>query len=1200
MSSDNGVEVEDAEIKNYVKLNFIVSISLILITLLISNLNNNPVISIIASPLIIILTYYEEKGNFTTILYAGYIYLFSSLGMLIVIIFWIFPIFFGLGFLNGQFLLLSVSMYIIFQLLERFNYFQEKTVLVIQNLLVVASFTTILYSFFPIVESVYLQFIVDPSIRVISNLLIHVIIVSVITILSFYFLYARIRLYEKPWKLFNYCIVTLFLLLETTWFVLVTIKNVALGIPEVIQGELILSVILLPLVFILFVLFNSAIRIFSREISLLYSYYACWVLLFSIFFTLFSIFWNNFVIMLLDLVYISVFALLNLKFGQFLKKIKDSTYKFIIKVDSFALLIEIFLLFYGIFSYIFILDGFLALFLSCCVIGIIFNLFPSNVRFIPKKIIIIWTLLILIFDIVIAGFYFLTANINDFYVFLIAPIIICFLVFAPIYYLYGEKVLKPKFIAIYTYSSSWLLMFLFFVLNFFIIVVYFSAHLIVGTVINLLFISICLVILIYYGKKIRVLKESKSKPVLNIISYPIAIEIFALLLSIFMIYLNLDLLISSFLSLTVISIIVYLDSQGPKIFPQILVLILNLFTLYLGIFMVGYYSVIYTMESFLVYFIPLILVSLLSYIPIYYLHKKNSINRKSFMIYHFICSSIILFSVFIFNFYIFTTQFLEILNSLIVLNFLYITFAFYYILKLGVKIDFITKEKFLAIEKYISYLIMLEVFFIAFAFFNQQLLFEPIFSAYISIVIISLIINFFTVKRILFSEKISKGFNILTLFFTSILISFYMYLFLSTSVYVYNIPLLILCITLLLPLFYSLSKNIFPRFGVKFLIIDSLIISGLIITLPYIVGLDLIRLGVAVDYYILNSSVIALFFGFLVFLEFLLDKYKPKESYFISIKTCQIITWVILSLTISIKLYTVLNILTSNVGFNISCSILGFLVLNLINLIPLENLKQRVFENEQSKMDYYRIYKMYEYTKNISYFFIEFLIASLLIFVFPLQSIYSLLQLQESLLLTLTTYIGIFLLLYLIISTISRYLLKIEFLRLRSAIDLSAWLIIKILLCFYILIIPAQLSMIQRYILPLLVVFFISPITIYYLRNTFFISDDSLTLYKRLIYYTFYFALVIIFVELYWNYSQIFPFYSANQPLRLIVLFCGIFSLCNYYLVKYNDKIENVSEFKLIKILLGPSLLLLTFFSIFPSFFEYFAYAFFVIMMFLF
>jgi len=1203
-SPNNAEEVDAGDIQTYVKLNFIVSVSLILLFLSISMLNDISLISIIVLPIISILTYYEEKSNFITIRYGRFIYLINSLGMAIIVIFWILPFpsieFFNVQFLLIQFLLLSLSAYIIFQVFEKLKYFQEKTVLVIQNLLVVASFTLILYLFFPVIELVYLQFIIDPSVLFISNILIHTFIILTITLLSFYFSFARIRLYEKPWKFFNYCIVIVFLLLEITWFALVNIKNLASGILEVFQGGLILSAIIVPIVFLLFVLLNYSIRIFSREISLNYSYYAFWFLLFSIFFTVFIIFWNNFVILLLDLAYLSIFSLANLKFGQYLKKVKDSTFNFIIRVDSFALLIEVFLLFYAVFRIVFILDEVLALFLSCCVIGIIFNLFPPNVKFIPRKVIITWTLLILIISIVITGFYFLNANISEFIVYLITPIIFCFLIFAPIYYLYGEKVLKPKFIAIYTYGSSWLLMFLFFALNFFIIVIYFSTHLIIGTILNLLFITTCLIILIFYGKKIRMLKESRSKSLLHILSYPVVFEVFAVLITIFLTYLKLDLLISLFLSVTVMSLIVYSDSKENKLFPKVLTLILNSFTLYLGLFMAGYYSAFYTWGSFFGFFIPLILISVLSYIPIYYLHKKNVMNLKSFLIYHFLCSSIIALTVFIFNFYLIEALFLTILNSLIVLNILYISIASFYILKLGDKINIISHEKISVIQKYISYLIISETFFIMFAFFNQQLQLDLIFSAYISIGLICLIINFFTKKRILFSEKISNGFNIVTLFFTSILISFYLYLFIPTSVYKYIIPLLILGITLLLPLLHSLNKNVFTSFVQKLLTIDSLVISGLIISLPYLIGLDFIRLGIAVDYYIINSSVIALFFGFLVFLEFLFDKSKLKESYFVSIKTCQIITWVVLSCVISMKIFTVLNSFTLNFGFNISCSSLVFLVLNLVILIPLENLKQRIFENDLSKYDYYRIYKIYEYTKNISYFFIEFTIASLTIFLVPFNSIYSLLQLQESLLLTLTTYVGIFLLTYLIVSTVSRNLFEIEFSRLRWVFDISAWLIIKFLLCFYILIFPAQLSLIQRIGLPFLIVVFLSPITIYYLRNNFFISDDSLTLFKRLIYYSFYFILIIIFSELYWNSSQIFPFYSSNQPLRLLILFCGIYSLINYYLVKYNDRIENVSEFKLIRILLGPSLLLFTFFSIFPSVFEYFAYVFFIIMIYLF
>jgi len=52
MSSNNAEEVDTGEIKNFIKLNFIVSASLIFLILSISLLNNNPLISIIALPII--------------------------------------------------------------------------------------------------------------------------------------------------------------------------------------------------------------------------------------------------------------------------------------------------------------------------------------------------------------------------------------------------------------------------------------------------------------------------------------------------------------------------------------------------------------------------------------------------------------------------------------------------------------------------------------------------------------------------------------------------------------------------------------------------------------------------------------------------------------------------------------------------------------------------------------------------------------------------------------------------------------------------------------------------------------------------------------------------------------------------------------------------------------------------------------------
>ena len=51
-------------------------------------------------------------------------------------------------------------------------------------------------------------------------------------------------------------------------------------------------------------------------------------------------------------------------------------------------------------------------------------------------------------------------------------------------------------------------------------------------------------------------------------------------------------------------------------------------------------------------FIPLIVVCLLSYIPIFYLYKRAGLTHKIFLAYHFFCSIIIALAIFVLNIFI--------------------------------------------------------------------------------------------------------------------------------------------------------------------------------------------------------------------------------------------------------------------------------------------------------------------------------------------------------------------------------------------------------------------------------------------------------------------------------------------------------------------------------------------------------------------
>ncbi|NVM16370.1 MAG: hypothetical protein HWN80_01540 [Candidatus Lokiarchaeota archaeon] len=1200
MNSSNSEEADLDKSKIYQKLNLFVSVLIILLTFLISLLNDIPVIIFLSLPAMFILTYCEEKLNFTIKIYSRYIYLINCLVFLALLVFWIFPTYLGITLINIQFIIFSLSLYIIFQFFMKLGYFREKDVLVIQNILAVTSFTIILYSFFPLVDSVYINFTSDPVLILISESLIHSIIILIITLISFYFLYARAHLYAKPWKFFNFCVIFVFLFIELICFTLINLKNIVLGVPGVIQLELIISTILLSVAFLSFILLNYIIKVFSREKSLSRSYYTCWFLISSIFLILIALYWNNSVILFFDLLFCSVLSLLNLKFGTVIDKIEEETFLKIAKFFFYALLLEIFFLFYSIFNAFLMLDYFIALFLSFCIIGAIFNILSSYEKLVSRKVRVILTSSIFAFNIYVVGFYFIEANIDYFYFYLVVPIIFCFLLYGPIIYLYKENIIKPKVLALYSYTSSWVLLVLIFVLNFFVINIYFIADFLLGTLLNIVFFTFCLVLLISFGKRIKRVKDSSSRVILNILSYPIIVEIFILLFTVFTIYFHLDLFLSSFLSLSIISVIFYLLSKEEKLFPKFPGMILNTITFYYGVIIVGYYSVIFTLGTFFIYFIPLITVCILSYIPIYYLYKKTILNHNSFLKYHFFCSIIIALTIFVFNFFIIINFFDNFLIILMVINVLYLTVVSYYIFKLGAKINIISNEFFKKFSFIVNLLIIIEFYAILFSIFNQELLIEPFLSAYFSTLPICLIINILSKNRIIFSDKSTIGINIVTLSFTSVLSSYYIFLLIENSTFVFVIPLLVFSLLMLLPLFYSSSMKVFSKLVEKLLLIDSLLISALLMTLPTITGLELSRFGVDFDYFFIILSTIFLFFGFLRYLEFLFDKFKFKESYIVSLKSSQIVIWMVISIAISLKILSVIDSIIHNFWLSFACSCLTFLVLNLVVLIPLENLKQRVFENDASKLDYYKIYKIYEYTKNISFFAIITSISALIALIIPSRSLLSLLNLPESLLFIVITNLGIFMLAYLIFSVVSKYLFKIDFLKTKSIFEISAWIFIKLLIFTYIFILPIQISMFLRIILPLLIIIFMTPITIYYLRSIFFISDRALQISKKFTFYLFSIALLAIFVDLFWIFSTNISFFSSNQALQIIILLIATYLFLNYYILKFDAVIERTTEFKMIKIFSGSSVVLFSFFSIFPSIFEYLTYIIFFIMLYLF
>ncbi|MFX0075538.1 MAG: hypothetical protein ACFE96_08855, partial [Candidatus Hermodarchaeota archaeon] len=516
----------------------------------------------------------------------------------------------------------------------------------------------------------------------------------------------------------------------------------------------------------------------------------------------------------------------------------------------------------------------------------------------------------------------------------------------------------------------------------------------------------------------------------------------------------------------------------------------------------------------------------------------------------------------------------------------------------------ISEEFFKKFAAFINIFIILEAYAILYSIFNQELLIEPVLSAYFSTIPICLLINVLSRKRIIFSNKSVIFINVITLTFTSVLISYYIFLLTYGSVLVFAVPLLVFSTSMLAPLFYLSSKRVFGKYVEKILLVISLLISLLIISLPTIISMELMRLGVTVDYGFIIIPTIVLIFGLLRFIEFLFDKYKIKERFIVFLKSLQILIFITLAASISFRIFDLIYSLTLNFWLTLGSSFLTFLIVNLINLIPLENLKQRIFENEQSKYDYYKIYKVYEYTKNLSFFAIVIAIAFMVTLIIPTQYIISLLHLPEPALLLTINNIGVFLILYLILSVISGFLFKVNFIKIKASFEVSAWIFVKFLILLYIFILPLQISLLLRITIPLVIIIFMTPVTIHYINTITFITDNSLKILKKLVFYLFSLGLTLIFIDIFWLYSNTIPFFSLNQSLQIILAVCCVYLFLNYYLHKYDAVIERIAELKLVKIFFGSFLVFFSLFSVFPiislNILEYVSYVLFFIVIFIF
>ncbi|MHA2391146.1 MAG: hypothetical protein ACXAEX_04180, partial [Promethearchaeota archaeon] len=444
---DKPEEVISKKEKKYQKYNAFTSALIIGFIVTFGLIISAPLIGLIILPFFFIFSYYEQKMKICPKKYNRYILLLNSSAILMIISFGLISRLLGL---NIQFIIFLISFYLTLQLFVRKDYFTKENVIIIQNILAVAIFSIIIYSFFPIIIVEYITFTSDPLVILISNLCLHSTIIMIVLLFSFYILYSRV-FFQKRSKLFRISIFTNIFLIEFFVFILINIRAFFLFTVIPFTQILMLSSLLFPSIFIIFIFVNYLIGIFSRKDFLTLSYWLLWILIGDLFISLFLTFINNFVIISLDFLFLSTFSQINLKFGAKLEKVKNSTIKKFTRINSYIIIVELFVLFF-FFFYSIILVNFVLIYhkvvvstyFSLLAITLLANLLSKNDVIFSHSVVIKINLLILIVSAGLAYYYSFLFTFNTFYVFLVPFIFLFTIFFLPLYFMLRKKIFEKS------------------------------------------------------------------------------------------------------------------------------------------------------------------------------------------------------------------------------------------------------------------------------------------------------------------------------------------------------------------------------------------------------------------------------------------------------------------------------------------------------------------------------------------------------------------------------------------------------------------------------------------------------------------------------------------------------------------------------------------------------------------------------------
>ncbi len=656
---------------------------------------------------------------------------------------------------------------------------------------------------------------------------------------------------------------------------------------------------------------------------------------------------------------------------------------------------------------------------------------------------------------------------------------------------------------------------------------------------NFLYISIAIQVLSMFALKINKIQEKTFQKIKNYTAYSIWIEIFVLSFSLF--FNVLEALIINLISRSILS--VYLAFliitafnmivNKTGIIPVSLRIITIDFALFYTTFIIFYFSLLLNFNTFLVFNVPALLSSLWLYLPLFRLKRRAS-NQG--LIKKIIQLNVIITSI--------TLLLIPLISHL----------------QLQLPLSDFTLLNLVNFTLYIFYGILTGLH------------------------ILSRRLNFREARKIL----ILKVQIVIEIVITGTTVFYYSFVLLFGTYLSFVLPLLFSSLFLFLPAFFSYKRNFFNAKILKnIIILNSIVLWGCIISIPFMIGFDIFGIEVLISEIATNLIIVILISFFLLFsaLKYFdnLSKYlKLKDNLIIRLKITEIIIWLSICVLVSYGLYNLFSFVSTEWQYILilSGSFLLFFIIDLVNLRLLEDLKQTVFESEISKIDYYKIYKIYEFNKNLIIFGISFSLSFLLTTFIQIINIPGLLSIESFQYFDLLFNFSFFFLFVLGLINLFEKLVKIEYERFKEILELIAWLCLKSLVLIIFALYPFHILFYNRILLIILIFSVLSPITLTYLKTKFLIFEETQLLIKKCIGLVFFLSIVSAYAEILFDYTGIVPFFITNNDILSIYILCKVILFVYFYFSRFNAFFEKDSGFRIYRLMLY-SVIFLGFFSLF-------------------